>query len=48
MIRDDMGCLCKPKSRKLVEHSSFVRNTTGQDNIEGRDTVGGNYEELIT
>jgi hypothetical protein len=43
-----MGCFLKPEGGKLVQDSSFVRDATGQDNIEGRDAVSGHDEKFIT
>jgi hypothetical protein len=42
-----MSCFLKPEGRKLVKHSSLVRDATGQDDIEGRDAVGGHDEKFI-
>jgi hypothetical protein len=42
-----MGCFLEPEGRKLVKNLSFVRDAAGQDNIEGRDAVGGHDEQSI-
>jgi hypothetical protein len=42
-----MGCFLEPESRKLVKNPSFVRDATGQDNIEGGDAVGRHNEKFI-
>jgi len=42
-----MGCFLEPEGRKLVKNSPFVRDAAGQDNIEGRDAVGGHDEKFI-
>jgi hypothetical protein len=39
-----MGRFLEPEGRKLVENLSFVRDAAGQDNIKGRDAVGGHDE----
>src|SRR4030042_2008955 len=44
MIGKDMDCFLEPEGGKLVEDSSFIRDAAGQDNIEGRDAVGGHDE----
>jgi hypothetical protein len=48
MVEEDMGCFIEPEGGKFVEDSSFVRDAAWQDNIEGRDAVGGHDEESIT
>jgi len=47
MIRQDMGCLLEPEGRELVENLSLLRDAAGQDDIEGRDAVGGHDEQFI-
>jgi hypothetical protein len=47
MIGKDVSCFLEPEGRKLVKNSSLVRDTAGQDNIEGGDTVGGHDEKFI-
>jgi hypothetical protein len=47
MIGKDVSCFLEPEGRKLVKNSSLVRDTAGQDNIEGGDTVGGHDEKSI-
>jgi hypothetical protein len=42
-----MGCFLEPEGGKLVKNSSFFRDATGQDNIEGGDAVGGHDEKFI-
>jgi hypothetical protein len=48
MIGQDMSGFLEPEGRELVKNSSFVRDAAGQDNVKGRDAVGGHDEKFIT
>ncbi len=47
MVRHGVFEKVEPEERKLSEDLPFVRNSTPQNMIEGRDTVRRDEEELI-
>src|SRR5262245_18650942 len=39
--------LLEPKGGNLIENFSFVRNQRGQNEIKGRDPVGGHDKKMV-
>src|SRR5438309_6292544 len=37
----------KPEGGDLVQDRAFVRNRVGQDDVEGRETIGGDEEKRV-
>ena len=47
VVGHDVGQLFEPEQRNLGEDLSLVRNGRGQHDVEGRETVGGDNQQLV-
>src|SRR6266436_653032 len=43
----DLAELVEPKRRELIEHRAFFRDRVRQDDVESRNTIGGDKEKRV-
>ena len=48
MVGDDVGKLIEPECRDAVEHLSLKRNLVGKNEVERRNAVGGDHQQVFT
>jgi len=46
MVRLNVSGGGEPVQRELVKDASLVRNSGRENDVEGRDTIGGHHEEI--
>ena len=47
MIRDEVGEVVEPKQGNLAQHASLMGDAGSQDIVKGRNTVGGDEQQLL-
>ena len=47
VVLDYVRGLLEPERRQLVEHVTLAGDALGHDHVEGRDSVGADYEEEV-
>ncbi len=47
MVRRHMAGFRKPEQRDLRQHPSFEGNRVGQNNVERRQAVGGDNQQML-
>ena len=48
MVGDDVGKLIEPECRDAIEHLSLKRNLVGKNEVERRNAVGGDHQQVFT
>ena len=48
MVGNDIGKFIEPECRDAVEHLSLKRNLVGKNEIERRNAVGGDHQQVFT
>ena len=48
VVGNDVGKLIEPECRDAVEHLSLKRNLVGKNEVERRNAVGGDHQQVFT
>ena len=48
MVGNNVGKFIKPECRDAVEHLSLKRNLVGKNEVERRNAVGGDHQQVFT